>query len=118
MSEAEFSTFADGEDCPECRAANTIIAKLEGKLASLRAIVDQLPKCWGLRNGVLVQDVPVVPRMTVWKIKWPTTLGHLVREVSSVKRVRLGGHSSMFDGGQLANSREAAEAAGASNGKA
>jgi hypothetical protein len=32
----------------------------------LQAIVAKLPKCWGLKFGKLVQDVPVVPGMEAW----------------------------------------------------
>lgn len=32
----------------------------------LQAIVDALPKCWRLVDGVPVQDVPVVPGMAIW----------------------------------------------------
>lgn len=36
------------------------------EIERLQAIVDTLPKCWGLTDGVLVKDVPVVPGMDVW----------------------------------------------------
>ncbi len=36
------------------------------EIERLQAIVDALPKCWRLTDGVLVKDVPVVPGMTIY----------------------------------------------------
>lgn len=46
--------------------------RTKAKIDGLQAIVAKLPKCWGLKDGKLVQDVPVVPEMTLWR-KWPDT---------------------------------------------
>lgn len=35
----------------------------------LLAIVDKLPQCWRLVDGQLVQDVPVLPGMTLWSVR-------------------------------------------------
>ncbi len=41
----------------------------QAKIERLQAIVDRLPKCWRLNDaGELVQDVPVVPGMIVWRV--------------------------------------------------
>ena len=42
------------------------------EIERLRVTVDKMPKCWGLKDGKLVQDVPVVPGMVVWRV-WPDT---------------------------------------------
>ena len=41
----------------------------EAKVARLQAIVDKLPKCWRLVEGKLVQDVPVVPGMVLYRCR-------------------------------------------------
>ena len=80
----------------------------------LQAIVDKLPKCWRLKDGKLVQDVPVVPGMDVW-----ICLGHghsvqmLVVGVLIDNRVTLMFHSKHRTVEQAADcysTREAAEA--------
>lgn len=38
------------------------------ELIRLQKIVDTLPKCWGLTDGVLVKDVLVVPGVVLWHV--------------------------------------------------
>ena len=78
-------------------------------LEAAEAIVDALPKCWRLVDGELVQDCPVVPGMRVWRIKWPTALGHVVVGVRRTQ-VRLNGMGDLCRSDELADTREAAEA--------
>ena len=44
------------------------LVKAANEIDRLRGIVDKYPKCWGLNDaGELVQDVPVVPAMTLYR---------------------------------------------------
>ena len=85
-----------------------------------KAIVDQLPKCWGLRDGVLVQDVAVVPGMEVWlwcreglngphRVTEPWKITAVYRTMIRVKKSEMNVRVVI---GWVYNSREAAEAAG------
>ena len=46
--------------------ANCELCQKLQKLERLQGIVDKLPKCWRLKDGKLVQDVLVLPEMTIW----------------------------------------------------
>lgn len=48
------------------RKGSVAHAAAADELERLWEIVDKLPKCWGLTDGKLVQNVPVVPGMTIW----------------------------------------------------
>lgn len=57
------------------------LSQKDSENARLQAIVDALPKCWRLKDGELVQDVPVVPGMRLW---WPSLGGIRSMEVVSL----------------------------------
>lgn len=44
------------------------LVRMQDELAEANEIIDKLPKCRGLRDGKLVQDVPVVPGMIVYLV--------------------------------------------------
>ena len=92
------------------RDLRVMVAELEQKLARLQTIVAKLPQCWRLNeDGVLVQDWPVVPGMTIWRAAKPTMLGKIVVTLSETS-VGLGGIGGMQPVSTLANSFEATEA--------
>lgn len=95
----------------------------QDEIERLRAIIDKLPKCWRLNDaGKLVQDVPVVLEMELWR-RWPNVaLGCESARKHRVKAIYVDGVNlycvSHGDGyqetpillGELFSTREAAEA--------
>ena len=107
--------YMENSDCYD--ASSYEVQDLCEEIFRLRATLDKLPKCWRLNDAnVLVQDVPVVPGMQVWRNRWrdrwPTTLGEKVRMVNGTGGVWLYGIGPMYSADQLSSSYEAAEAAG------
>ncbi len=53
------------------KASGGVVPRFARRLAAeidrLLALEAKLPRCWGLRDGVLVKDVPVVPGMTLYR---------------------------------------------------
>jgi hypothetical protein len=77
------------------------------QVAELQAIANALPKCWGLKDGKLVRDVPVVSGKTMWRIK---SDGQAIPiKVSSVSAQYVFSGSIPFSPEQLSDTREAAE---------
>jgi hypothetical protein len=77
------------------------------QVAELQTIANALPKCWGLKDGKRVRDVPVVPGKTMWRIK---SDGQAIRiKVSSVSAQYVFSGSIPFSPEQLSDTREAAE---------
>ncbi len=54
-----------GSKLPESGPGPRILTLIR-EVDRLKAIVDKIPTCWGLTDGKLLQDVPVVPGMTVY----------------------------------------------------
>jgi len=49
----------------DCR--NSQFAQCQEENQRLREVVEKLPKCWRLVEGELVQDVPIVPLMEIYR---------------------------------------------------
>ena len=55
---SEFSTFMDGEDCPDCEQCERTIAELQAEVERLASYADKLAA--GLPDGMLPKDVEVL----------------------------------------------------------
>ena len=102
---ADASRYFDKHGCgvsaTYARDIATELDRLHTEVADLRKIVAQLPQCWRLVNGELIQDEPVVPGM---KLYAPNQLGN--PDISETVASEVGDYSIW------ANSPEAAEALG------
>jgi hypothetical protein len=88
------------------------VVVLGAKLRHLQATIDQLPKCYCLKDGCLVKDVPMTPKMRVWRGDNYEAGEQMVASVSALG-VRLCGSNKFRCDFSLANSYEAAKQLGA-----
>lgn len=61
QTENETLCRKNADQATQLRNFSTYYERVEAENDRLQATVDKLPKCWGLKDGKLVQDVPVVP---------------------------------------------------------
>jgi hypothetical protein len=88
------------------------VVVLGAKLRRLQATVFKLPKCYRLKDGELVRDVPIVPTMRVWRGDNYETDGEMVDSVL-YSGARLGVRGEWYCEFTLADSYEAAKRLGA-----
>ncbi len=82
------------------------------EIERLEDIVDKLPKCWRLdEQGGLVQDVPVVPGMTVWTTGYDGVRQVEVMAIQEHNFITVAFHGDWEGSGSehMHNTREAAE---------
>lgn len=88
------------------------VVVLGAKLRHLQAVAEQLPVCHRLKDGCLVHDVPMTPKMRVWRGDNYETDGEIIDAVL-YGGVRLGVRGEWYCEFTLANSYEAAKRLGA-----
>ncbi len=100
--------------------AAQFIFNVKTELIRLRNIEAKLPMCWGLNDeGVLVQNVPMVPEMELWSPPSPLTghpeaylVGHVSRGRVAIQKSRLNYAAPSI---KFYDSREAAMVVGVMN---
>ena len=81
------------------------------QIEPLRAIIATLPVCWTIRDGVLVQDRPVTPGMTLYyaEVVWIVFAVFRTGKLHVVRKDGRGNfHGVRNDAGEYADSPEAA----------
>lgn len=118
---AHYTIYACGSCHPPSGPFRSEICK---ELVDLRAIVDALPKCWRLKDGKQVQDVPVGPGNVMFVVRYDLAGDPIV--CSTIRAVARDGRvlcesslypNEWFSAEDCYDSREAAEHAAKAKGE-